>query len=235
MKINDTDIRTFGAKQLEVEYRPPSTKVGVELFEGALLPSETETYTPLSNIAVKILFGGQTRDEIQGYVSDFNAALQKGVVITLDGYRRRFKGYMTANTLSKTITRTRYTAEFEFTGYWFGDIVSLVWQDTNEMKFEVTGNRWTPCKVIITALEYIEELKINGFSDEIIIETIPRGSTVIIDGEKGFITMDGANKFGDVRGMMEFPFLKTGEDKNHHLVFSDKNALVTLEYNPMWL
>lgn len=235
MQINNTDIRIFSAKQLTVDFEPPATVVGVDMFDGALLPSESETYTPLSGVTVGMLFRGSTRNEIQRYVSDFNAALQKGVTLTLDGYERRFRGYMTANTLSKTITKGRYTAEFTFAGYWFSDEVSLVWQDTNEMKFEVAGNRWTPCKVIITALEYIEELKINGFSDEIIIETIPRGSTVIIDGAKGFITMDGANKFGDVKGMMEFPFLKTGEDKNHHLVFSDKNALVTLEYNPMWL
>ena len=87
----------------------------------------------------------------------------------------------------------------------------------------------------ITATEYIEEMRINGFSDEIIIHTIPRGATVIIDGEKGFVTIDGENKFKDVEGMMEFPFLKTGDAKSHHLIFSDKNAIVTIEYNPMWL
>ena len=48
-------------------------------------------------------------------------------------------------------------------------------------------------------------------------------------------TIDGENKFKDVEGMMEFPFLKTGEAKSHHLIFSDKNAIVTIEYNPMWL
>ena len=103
------------------------------------------------------------------------------------------------------------------------------------MEFEAAGNRWSPCKVTITATEYIEEMKINGFSDEIIIHTIPRGATVIIDGIKGFVTIDGENKFKDVEGMMEFPFLKTGEHKSHHLIFSDKNAIVTIEYNPMWL
>lgn len=235
MKINTTDIRIFNAKQLTVTYEPPSTAVSVELFEGGLMPSESETYTPLSNVTVGVLFRGETRNEIQRYVSDFNAALQKGVTLTLDGYERKFKGYMTANTLSKTITKSRYTGEFKFTGYWFSDEVRIQWENTNEMEFEVFGNRWTPCKLTITALEYIEELKINGFSDEITIKTIPRGETVVIDSVKGFVTIDGANKFKDVDGMMEFPFLKTGEDKVRHLIFSDKNTIVTLEYNPMWL
>lgn len=89
-------------------------------------------------------------------------------------------------------------------------------------------------ELTITALEYIETMKINGLSDEITIKTIPRGATVVIDGETGFVTMDGENKFKDVE-MFEFPYLKTGKDKEHHIIFSDKNAIVTIQYKPMWL
>jgi hypothetical protein len=235
MKIDSTDIRSFDAKQLTVEYSPPQTGVTVEMFDGALIPSESETYTPLSGLVVTVLFRGKSRDEVQKHVSDFNAALQKGVVLTLDGYSRYFKGYMTANTLEKTKVKERYTASFTFTGYWFSDEVALSWQESHEMIFEAAGNRDTPCKLTITALEYIEKLTINGFqSGEITVSTIPRGSTVIIDGETGFVTMDGENKFKDVY-LMEFPYLKTGSEKQHHLIFSDKNTIVTLQYKPMWL
>ena len=58
MQINNTDIRTFNAKQLKVSYTPPSTAVSVELFDGALTPSESETYTPLSELTVEIYFRG---------------------------------------------------------------------------------------------------------------------------------------------------------------------------------
>lgn len=235
MKIDDIDIRSFDAKQLTVEFEPPQTTVTVEMFEGALTPSESETYTPLSGLAVTVLFRGRNRDEVQRHMSDFNAKLQKGVVLTLDGYSRHFKGYLTGNTPNKTIVKERYTAEFKFTGYWFSDEVELSWQNTHEVKFEATGNRTTPCKLTITATEYIEQLTINGFaSGEITVSTIPRGSTVIIDGETGFVTMDGANKFKDIY-LMEFPYLTTGENKEHHLIFSDRNAIITLQYKPMWL
>lgn len=177
----------------------------------------------------------QTTSSTATSQSDFNAELQKGVVLTLDGYSRHFKAYMTGNSLSKTITKTRYTAEFKFTGYWFSDEVSLNWQGAYEAIFEAQGNRATPCRLTITATEYIEQLRINGLScGEIIIDTIPRGATVIIDGETGFATMDGENKFKDV-SLMEFPYLTTGQEKEHHLIFSDNNALVTLQYKPMWL
>lgn len=235
MKIDNIDIRSFDAKQLSVDFEPPQTGVTVEMFDGALIPSESETYTPLSGITVTVLFRGGNRDEIQRHVSDFNAELQKGVVLTLDGYSRHFKAYMTGNSLDKTITKERYKAEFTFTGYWFSDEVTLSWQNVHEMVFEAAGNRATPCKVTITALEYIEELTINGFQSGVItVSTIPRGSTVVIDGETGFVTMDGENKFKDVY-LMEFPYLTTGTKKAHHLIFSDRNALVTVQYKPMWL
>lgn len=235
MKIDSTDIREFDAKQLSVEFTPPQTTVTVDMFEGALIPSESETYTPLSGITVEVLFRGKDRDEVMTHISDFNALLQKGVVLTLDGYRRKFKGFMTANAPEKTISKERYKSSFKFTGYWFSDEVSLNWQGAYEAIFEAQGNRATPCRLTITATEYIEQLRINGLScGEIIIDTIPRGATVIIDGETGFATMDGENKFKDV-SLMEFPYLTTGQEKEHHLIFSDNNALVTLQYKPMWL
>ena len=91
MKINETDIRTFNAKQLNVAYTLPSTAVSVDMFDGALIPSEGETYTPLSGVTVGVLFRGRNRNEVQQYVSDFNAMLQKGVALTLDGYERHFR------------------------------------------------------------------------------------------------------------------------------------------------
>lgn len=162
MKIDSTDIREFDAKQLSVEFTPPQTTVTVDMFEGALIPSESETYTPLSGITVEVLFRGKDRDEVMTHISDFNALLQKGVVLTLDGYRRKFKGFMTANAPEKTISKERYKSSFKFTGYWFSDDVTISWQEKNEIIFETKGNRWTPCRLTITALEYIETMKING-------------------------------------------------------------------------
>ena len=90
MKIDSTDIREFDAKQLTVVFEPPQTAVNYDMYEGALIPSEGETYTPLSGVTVGVLFRGETRDEVMQHVSDFHAELQKGVVLTLDGYRRKF-------------------------------------------------------------------------------------------------------------------------------------------------
>ena len=62
MKIDSIDIRSFDAKQLTVDFEPPQTGVTMELFDGALIPSESETYTPLSGLTVTVLFRGQNRE-----------------------------------------------------------------------------------------------------------------------------------------------------------------------------
>lgn len=56
MKIDSIDIRSFDAKQLTVDFEPPQTGVTVEMFDGALIPSESETYTPLSGLTVVVKF-----------------------------------------------------------------------------------------------------------------------------------------------------------------------------------
>jgi len=77
MKIDSIDIRSFDAKQLTVDFEPPQTGVTVEMFDGALIPSESETYTPLSGLTVTVLFRGKDRDEVQKHVSDSMQSCRK--------------------------------------------------------------------------------------------------------------------------------------------------------------
>lgn len=234
MKIGNQDIRRFAAKQLTVDIEPPKTQVKVELPDGALMPSETETYTPLANIKVGVLFRGETRNEIVKNVSDFNALLQRGRLLTLDGYERKFMGFMQDNSLEKTITAKRYMASFNFSGYWQSDEVELEFINTHVAEFDAAGNKETPCKITIIALESMAELTINGFDDEIMISSITRGKEIIIDGIKGIVTEDGVNKFNDV-DLWQYPYLKVGENKSHSIIFSSNKLLVKISYNPLWV
>ena len=104
----------------------------------------------------------------------------------------------------------------------------------SEFSFDAEGTRDAPCIISMTALSFAEELKITGFSDEIIITNINRGETVVIDGEQGTVMVDGKNKFLDVT-LWEFPFLTVGEKKTHNIVVSSDRMMVSIRYRPMWL
>lgn len=67
--------------------------------------------------------------------------------------------------------------------------------------------------------------------DDIIVESLAAGKTVVIDAKTGLVTIDGANAFDKV-DLWAFPVLKSGETA---LTFSDTNARVTIKYTPMWI
>ena len=54
---------------------------------------------------------------------------------------------------------------------------------------------------------------------------------MIIDGEKGLVTIDGINAFSNVN-MWEFPRLKVGDNA---VLLSSDIANVSVKYMPMWI
>lgn len=71
--------------------------------------------------------------------------------------------------MRKKFIRKKYGGEVKILDLWV--------MQSNCVQIEAQGNRATPCRLTITATEYIEQLRINGLScGEIIIDTIPRGS-----------------------------------------------------------
>ena len=70
-----------------------------------------------------------------------------------------------------------------------------------------------------------------GLGEDIVVESLAAGKTVVIDAKTGLVTIDGANAFDKV-DLWEFPVLKAGETA---LTFSNTKARVTVRYTPMWI
>ena len=234
MKIGDVDIRAFRAKQLTVDILPPQTSVSKEWLPRALRPTEGETETTFSSVEVKLLIRGRDRNDATNKISDINALLQSGTVLTLDGYERRFMAYATGNGEEKTLAPTKYLAEFSFDGYWFSDEVVVELPNIATAEFEAQGNRTPPCKVVIIPDENIDELTITGFAEVMTLYNLPRGATIIIDGVAGTVTQDGANKFEEFEGW-DFPYLNIKGDKKNAISFGTTKCDIKIAYNPMWL
>ena len=234
MKIGEVDIRSFQAKQLTVDIEPPQTAVSKEWLPRALRPTESTTETTFSSIVVKLLIRGRDRNDVTNKISDINALLQSGAVLALDGYERRFMAYATGNSQEKTLSKTKYLAEFSFDGYWFSDEEVLAFPNVPTATFEALGNRTPPCKVYIIPDEDIDELTIVGFAETMTLRNLPRGATIIIDGVSGTVTQDGANKFEDFDGW-DFPYLNIKGDKKNAISFGTSKAHIAIAYNPMWI
>lgn len=232
MRINGTDIRRYGAKQLTVEVQPPKMAAGYELFPKALLPVEYETDIPLGTMSVTIYFRERNRAALQRTMSSFME--QFGASCTIDeirGYKGKFKAFLTDGKYTKTLKLEKKILELSFDGYFFDEEKEAIFDAKTSGKLYAEGSRKTPCVIEITAKSSLAgyALTING--DAYKVETLAAGKTVIIDGVTGKVTLDGENAFSIV-DMWQFPRLRTGENT---LTFSTNKAKVKIRYVPMWL
>jgi len=232
MKVNSIDVRKYNAKQLNVVQSPPSIAINYEMLTGAKLPTEFETDIPLGHLKLTVYFRGKDRNSINRNLSSFMANFTSSCVLELDGYKGKFKGYMTADDYEDTISKQRKKLNLEFDGFFYDDEREIILDTVISGTFYMVGSRPAPCVIEVYAKSSLTNYAIRGFGDDdIIIEKLAAGKTVIIDGIKGLVTLDGANGFEYVN-LWEFPSLKSGGTS---LVFTNNLAKVTIRYKPMWI
>lgn len=120
----------------------------------------------------------------------------------------------------------------EFVGYEYSTQVLETMNRITSKTINVKGNEETPAIVEITPSVSIIDIVLTGLSDEpIILKNLTGGKKVIVDGEEGLITVDGANKFGDT-DMWEFPRLRPGANT---ITVSRNNVDINIKYKPRFI
>lgn len=232
MKVNGIDARKYDAKQLTVEIQPPSLSVNYEWINGALRPIEFKTDTKAGHLKLCVYFRGKNRNRIIRTMSEFMSNFTTACDLELDGYKGKYRGFLTTDDFEKTIAKNRYKINLEFDGYFYDDEISVTFDGVTSGRFYMVGSRKTPCIVEIYAKSDLINYVIKGMADDdITVQSLASGKTIIIDGIKGIVTISGANAFDKV-SLWEFPAIKTGGTS---LIFSNDRARVTVRYHPMWI
>lgn len=232
MKVNGIDLRKYNAKQLTVDVQPPGINVNYEWVTKALLPEEFDTDVAMGHLKLSIYFRGQDRSKIIRSMSELMQQFTRSCDLELDGYKGTYKGYMTANDYEKKSVKTRYVINLEFDGFFYDDELNLEFDGKQTATVYNAGTRSAPCIVEIYAKSTLQNYVVTGLSKEgIVVESLEAGKTIIIDGIKGIVTVDGNNAFNRLN-MWEFPRIPTGEIT---LGFSSNAARVNVKYNPMWI
>ncbi len=232
MKVNGIDARKYNAKQLTVEIQPPTVAVNYEWLTGALQPTEFETDVTMGHLKICVYFRGKDRNSIIRTMSEFMSNFTTACDLELDGYKGKYRGFLTGDDFEKTITKKRYKINLEFDGYFYDDEIAVTFDGVTSGSFFMVGSRRTPCTVEVYAKSALTNYVIKGLGDDdITIQSLASGKTVIIDGIKGIVTISGANAFDKV-SLWEFPVIKTGGTS---LTFSSNKARVTVRYHPMWI
>ena len=232
MKVNGIDARKYNAKQLTVEIQPPAVAVNYEWMTGALQPTEFETDVAMGHLKMCVYFRGRDRNSIIRTMSEFMANFTTACDLELDGYKGKYRGFLTTDDFEKTITNKRYKINLEFDGYFYDDEIAVTFDGVTSGSFYMVGSRKTPCIVEIYAKSALTNYVIKGMGDDdITVQSLASGETVIIDGIKGIVTISGANAFDKV-SLWEFPAIKPGGTA---LTFSNNRARVKIRYRPMWI
>ncbi len=232
MKVNGIDARKFNANQLTVEIQPPVVAVNYEWMTGALQPTEFETDVTMGHLKMCVYFRGRDRNSIIRMMSEFMSNFTTACDLELDGYKGKYRGFLTADDFEKTITKKRYKINLEFDGYFYDDEIAVTFDGVTFGSFYMFGSRKTPCILEVYARSALTDYVIKGLGDDdITVQSLAGGETVIIDGIRGIVTISGANAF-DVVSLWEFPFIKPGGTV---LEFSDDSARVKIRYHPMWI
>ena len=223
MKINGTDIRVYNAKQLTADVQPPSIVNNYEWLSGATLPTELETDVQMGHLKLSIYFKGKDRNSIIRSASEFMMNFTKPCRLELDGYKGTYIGFITSNDYEKKNVKQRYVVNLEFDGFFVDDDLSITFDGKTSASFYKVGTRDTPCVVEVYAKSTLTNYTINGLGEDIVVESLAAGKTVVIDAKTGLVTIDGANAFDKV-DLWEFPVLKAGETA---LTFSNTKAIET--------
>lgn len=232
MKVNGIDIRKYNARQLTVEIQPPSVSVNYEWLPGALRPIEFKTDTKAGHLKVCVYFRGRDRNRIIHTMSEFMSNFTAVCDLELNGYKGKYRGFLTADDFEKTIAKNRYKVNLEFDGYFYDDEISIVFDGVTSGDFYMAGSRKTPCVVEVYAKSALTNYVMKGLGDDdITIQSLAGGKTVIIDGIRGVVLLDDVNAFDKV-DLWEFPSLKVGKTT---LIFSNNKARIKIRYHPMWM
>nr|DAF92301.1 MAG TPA: distal tail protein [Myoviridae sp. ctBvM24] len=231
MKVNGIDARKYNAKQLTAEVLPPSLSVDYEIITGAILPTEFETDMQLGSLNLCMYFRGKDRNALIRNMSAFLENFTKSCVLEVDGYKGKFKGFTASSDYTKMKVKTRYQLNVTVEGYFYDDELNLEYDGITETTIDRQGTRSAPVIIEVYAKKALKDYKISGFEDDIIVEQLAAGQTIVIDGEEGRITKDGADAFGSV-DLWRFPAIT---EKQTALKFSSPDAIVRIRYKPMWL
>lgn len=228
MIVNDINIEEIiGVVVLSFDKQPREIVNYDDWITGALTPIMTlpEEYR-YNLLTIKLLVVGNDLEDIEEKESKLQRLFTRGILKEDDSkylfpyiYQNGTK--MRINRLANEITYMLYSP------YMYKEEKNVTLAKSSSQEITVEGTTKTPCTYEINALTSIIDFEINSIK----VHDIPLGSTLVIDGKKCLITIDGTNKFGDST-LIEFPFLVPGKNT---IKVNNVNCEIKVKYEPRYI
>ena len=242
MKIENIDINVFGAKLLSSFYTDTEfVNSSNEWLRYGLLPFWGPVEVKFKTLSVELYFKAEDKETLEHNISNFLSKLTGPRAIELPDRQNKFMGMLQDKEITDTVKPLVKRYQLKFVGYEYGDQQIETLNRVTTKTINVPGNALTPCIVEITPAADIPDLTITGLgydpqkdaNQPIKFTKIQKGGQkVIVDGEKGLVTLaDGTNKYGDT-DLWLFPRLRPGANT---ITVSRNNVDITLRYCPRFI
>ncbi|MBU3109337.1 phage distal tail protein [Clostridium gasigenes] len=229
MKINNVDIGNFKAKLLDRNIQSSNFNIQSEWLDNSLTPIINDKINyKYKTLTFTLDFICINANELEIMKSNLLNNLINST-IKFDDIDCYYKGFISGQPSSKYIMRGNETLEITMLVIAEkAEIVESINKVTSKT-IKVQGNINTPCVVEITPSIDIIDITLEGVSEDlIVIRNLKANKTVILDGERQTVSVDGINKFADT-DMWEFPRLSPGSNV---FKFSRDNCDIKIRYKP---
>ena len=229
MYINEINVQRFGARQTNVTIGNCTFTNASQWPRGSLTPLLLENSIGMKSVKVVLCVKGDGREGICDNVSKILSELVKPVEIMLDGFSHRFMVALKNHSHAETCMRRWHTLALQFEGYELG-LEDEATVTGNSITIKNIGNIPCPCVLEILPTENMETLTIEGLNTPITIKNMTAGNKVVVNGETGLFTENGANKFKDM-DVEEPPYLIPGETT----ITTSAEVIMTIKHSPMYI
>lgn len=228
--INSKDISTYGGKMLDKMIGSNLVNSQCVWDSGIDMPYPLESSLDYKRVYISVLFEGMTDDQFfrtQGRLTDLFRA---GAVVVFSDIQLTYTCWLEDSFDVERLGNGAFRLNMNVIND-FGKSVLKSSTFTNSRYFTIDnqGLYATPARITITVPNLVQPpniLEVKGMHVDWGIERTTRnGAVVVVDTEKGTVTIDGVNGMKQYIGY-EFPKLKAGEN-NFEL---SQACNVTIEY-----
>lgn len=225
MLINNKDINLYGCSLIKYEIGASETQKNVEWTKGALSPLVNFDTNKYKEVKAYLIMEAINRETLELYKSNLAKELKQTIIKFKDS-KYLYDGVLESINF-KNINRLAIEVTINFKAIQKESLENITLAKTLTQSITVKGNVKSECIIEVTAPNAaVASFVIN----DITIKNIPANKTVIIDGIKKKITLDGANFFNNVE-LWQFPILEAG---TNDITQSLTTLTVKIKYNPCW-
>lgn len=230
MFINNIDIKTFGASISSKLIHP--TQVQIEKEKIGLITVKTLVDNLYKNIEIKILFQGESRDEIYKNISNFSTLIKDEFDLKFKNLSHLYHCYLQNSETEEPGLNDWMYLNLSLEAYEYSSEVIEIMNRVTSKTINNAGNCDTPVTIEITPSISLADLIITGLADDpITIKNLTASKKIVLNGEDGTVLENGVNKFADVE-LWEWPRLKPGANT---ITVSKSSCDITIKYKPRYI